>query len=213
MSQLRRVAAFMLAAGLWAGAPGLAAADVNNGGFEESSGLLPDHLTGWDHTSYSLTEGGVLGVFDLLGGSWNAQMSSRGAMVTLGQTIGTLLANHTYTLTFDARRGVLGSNQGATAIASLGGETLSFYDDLAITMKTFTLSFTTGATATANALLSFVFDPVTVGRDFLVARSVYIDNVNLTATPVPGPVAGAGLLSLALAGAAWLGRRRPTPAA
>jgi hypothetical protein len=217
LSQLRRVAALLLAASLWAGAPDLAAADVNNGGFEQYTGgpITGDHLKDWDHTPYSLGVG-TQAVFNLLDLSWQAQLSSRGADsgVSLSQNLGALVANTLYTVTFDASLGLLTSNRAPTATVSLGNlGAQSFYSLLSSTLTTISLTFTTGALVSGNALLSFVFDPVTSGGNYLVARSLYIDNVSVTATPVPGPVAGAGLMSLALAGAGWLARRRLLPMA
>lgn len=200
----RKVIALAFAAGigLTSGAMADTTVPVTNGQFTNG---LADWITG-GATTNSIGQAGF-------GTAASLVANNQHPVVTLSQTLTNLVAG-LYTVTFNARDNLNSENDQRQFAASVSlGNLTKVINPLLIQQNiistgtlTYVFDVTAAYLATVSNQLALTFSfSRTEGNG---TKSMEIDNVAVSVAAVPGPLAGAGLVPLLLAGAAWFSRRQ-----
>jgi choice-of-anchor C domain-containing protein len=203
-----KILGLLAGAALLLGAQTAHAATVNlvsNGSFE--SGPAVSNFTTLNAGNGTLTDWDIIGgSVDYIGSYWPAADGTKSldlsgnAPGTITQQIAGLVDGQEYRVSFSLR-----GNGDATSSAAQG---------LTVSINGADLTFSAPKTATSWAVqtFTFVYDASGLGNDLLVfaagANGAYgpgLDNISVTATPIPGAVL---LFGSALAGMGFLGYRR-----
>lgn len=196
--------AFAVGMGLTNGAMADTTVPVTNGDFTAG-------LSGWTTGGAGTTSIGQNG----FGTAATLVSDNQHPVVTLSQTLTNLVAG-LYTVTFNARDNLNNANDYARFAGSIsfgnlvqGINPLSVQQNIANTgTLTYVFDVTAAYLQSVGNQLALTFSFARTGNQG--TKSMEIDNVAVSVAAVPGPLAGAGLVPLLLAGAAWFSRRRWT---